>query len=109
MEPAFARLASGPRASACGSGSRARHPRSWAASEAVDAVGLVTVEEKVGEALECLSKVDDLKTVAARIGKDAEKVGLQASSAATTIRRLLTEAQTSLSAAVATDSGAGAA
>ncbi|WP_175582731.1 hypothetical protein [Nocardioides guangzhouensis] len=79
-----------------------------AASSRVDAVELATVEEKVAEALECLGKVDDLKTVAARIGKDAEKVGLQATSAATTIRRLLTEAQTSLSGAVATDAGAGA-
>lgn len=67
------------------------------------------VEEKVVEALECLGKVDDLKTVAARIGTDADKIGLQAASAATTIRRLLTEAQTSLSGAVATDAGAGAA
>ncbi len=80
-----------------------------AASSRVDALELATVEEKVGEALECLGKVDELKTVAARIGKDAEKIGLQATSAATTIRRLLTEAQTSLSGAVATDARAGAA
>ena len=52
---------------------------------------------------------DDLKTVAARIGKDAEKVGLQATSAATTIRRLLTEAQTSLSGVGAIDEDKGAA
>lgn len=80
-----------------------------AASSRVDALELATVEEKVGEALECLGKVDELKTVAARIGKDAEKIGLQATSAATTIRRLLIEAQTSLSGAVATDARAGAA
>lgn len=47
-----------------------------AASSRVDAVELATVEEKVAEALECLGKIDDLKTVAARIGRDAEKVGL---------------------------------
>lgn len=83
-----------------------------AASSRVDAVELATVEEKVAEALECLCKIDDLKMVAARIGKDAEKVGLQATTAATTIRRLLTEAQTSLSGAIAVDAvdaGAGAA
>ncbi|GAA2017268.1 Fis family transcriptional regulator [Nocardioides kribbensis] len=82
-----------------------------AASSRVDALELATVEEKIVEALECLGKVDDLKTVAARVGKDAEKIGLQAKSAATTIRRLLTEAQTSLTGAVATrvgDVGAGA-
>jgi hypothetical protein len=77
-----------------------------AASSRVDSVELATVEEKVAEALECLGKIDDVKTVAARIGKDAEKVGLQATSAATTIRRLLTEAQTSLSGAVAAKAGA---
>ena len=44
---------------------------------------------------------DDLKTVAARIGK--------ATSAATTIRRLLTEAQTSLSGVGAIDEDKGAA
>ncbi|GAA2017165.1 hypothetical protein [Nocardioides kribbensis] len=82
-----------------------------AASSRVDAVELATVEEKI-VALDCLGEVDDLKTVAARVGKDAEKVGLQATSAATTIRRLLTEAQISLTGAVATsvgDVGAGAA
>ena len=80
-----------------------------AASTRVDAVELATVDEKVAEAIDCLSKVDDLKTVAGRIGKDAEKIGLQATSAATTIRRLLSEAQTALSAAARDEAGAGAA
>ena len=80
-----------------------------AAWSRVDAVGLVIVEENVSEALECLNKVDDLKTVSARIRKDAEKVGLQATSAATTIRPLLAEAQTALSSVVGTDAGAGGA
>jgi len=77
-----------------------------AAASRADAQELATVEEKLVDALDCLAKVDDLRTISGRIGKDAEKIGLQASSAATTIRRLLTEAQTSLSGAVVSDADA---
>lgn len=53
---------------------------------------IATAEEKVGTAIDALSKIDDMKKLAASIGNSAEKIDRQCSSVTATVRRLLAEA-----------------
>lgn len=67
-----------------------------AAGNRTGATEIATAEEKIGEALDQLTKIDDIKKSAGLITKHAEKIDSQADTINTSIRRLLDQALKSL-------------
>jgi hypothetical protein len=67
-----------------------------AASARTGETEIATAEEKIGEALDQLTKIEEIKKSAGLITKHAEKIDSQADSINTSIRRLLDQALKSL-------------
>lgn len=60
---------------------------------------IATAEEKLSEALELLTKIDDIQKTASSIHKSASKIHLECDGFATSVRRLLNQAQAALAGA----------
>ncbi|WP_380166913.1 Fis family transcriptional regulator [Jannaschia sp. R86511] len=66
---------------------------------------IATAEEKLTEALELLSRIDDIQKTATAIHKSATKINLECDSFATNIQRLLNQALAALAGAESEDVG----
>ena len=69
---------------------------SVAASTRDDNGEVETARERIGEALDALSRLDEIQKVAGQIKKSGDKVATQADGLQTTLNRLLLQAQTAL-------------
>jgi hypothetical protein len=67
---------------------------------------IATAEEKIGEALEQLDKIDEIKKLAGRIQKDATKIDSQCAVVGGGIRRLLDQALDALGGTAGAEGGA---
>jgi hypothetical protein len=76
-----------------------------AANSRHDADGIRTADEKIGEAIALLTRIDDIKKVAGTMRQSATKVELTADEVRTALARVLGQAQSALALAAADSVG----
>ena len=79
-----------------------------AADARTGAAEIATAEEKIGEALEQLARIDEIKKIAGQIVKNATKIDSQSAGLSAAIRRLLDQALEALAGVSSSADGPGA-